>query len=174
MRGLSAPRAFGALLRQSCRSKWVVYAKRPFGGPEHVLEYLGNYTHRIAISNHRLVRLEDGAVSFRWRDSAHKNKKRVMTLRVEEFLRRFFLHVLPRGFVRIRHFGPFANRLRKASLELCRALLAETGAALIVVPAACAGASFWTCPDCGGVMVVVERLTPAQTYVRPPPTGVST
>jgi predicted RNA-binding Zn-ribbon protein involved in translation (DUF1610 family) len=174
MRCLSAPRAFGALLRQSCRSKWVVYAKRPFGGPEHVLEYLGNYTHRIAISNHRLVGLEDGAVSFRWRDSAHKNKKRVMTLRVEEFLRRFFLHVLPRGFVRIRHFGLFTNRLRKASLALCRTLLAEAAAAPIVIAAASASATFWTCPDCGGVMVVIERLTPAQTYVRPPPTGVST
>ncbi len=80
MKNLAAPRAFAALLRQCCRHKWVVYAKRPFGGPEHVLQYLGNYTHRIAISNHRLVALEDGKVSFRWRDSAHKNKQRVMTL----------------------------------------------------------------------------------------------
>src|ERR1051325_211781 len=77
LRNLSAPRAFGALLRQACRNDWIVYAKRPFGGPEHVLEYLGNYTHRIAISNHRLLKLENGKVHFRWRDSAHKNKKRV-------------------------------------------------------------------------------------------------
>jgi len=174
MKNLAAPRAFGALLRQSCRSNWVVYAKRPFGGPEHVLCYLGNYTHRIAISNHRLVGLDDGRVTFRWRDSAHKNKKRVMTLRVEEFLRRFFLHVLPPGFVRIRHFGLFANRVRKASLDLCRRLLAELGAVAIVVPPPSTTAAFWSCPDCGGVMVLLERLTPAQTYVRPPPSGGST
>jgi hypothetical protein len=162
------------LLRQSCRHKWVAYAKRPFGGPEHVLQYLGNYTHRIAISNHRLVGLEDGKVSFRWRDSAHKNKQRVMTLRVEEFLRRFFLHVLPPGFVRIRHFGIFSNRLRKVSLEICRNLLEETGAPVVAPGAATADASFWSCPNCGGVMVLIERLTPAQTYIRPPPsTGVA-
>src|SRR6266513_1150907 len=87
------------------RSKWVVYAKRPFGGAQHALRYLGQYTHRVAISNHRLVSLADGIVAFRWRDSAHKNKKRLMTLPVDEFLRRFLLHVLPPGFVRIRHFG---------------------------------------------------------------------
>ena len=93
-----------------------------------------------------------------------------MTLRVDEFLRRFFLHVLPPGFVRIRHFGLFANRLRKASLDTCRELLAEAGAPPPNAPAAAsADASFWSCPDCGGVMVLIERLTSAQTYVRPPP-----
>src|SRR4051794_18344071 len=86
-------------------------------------QYLGNYTHRVAISNHRLLGLEDGMVRFRWRDSAHRNKQKVMTLRAEEFVRRFFLHVLPPGFVRIRHFGIFSNRLRKVALELCRNLL---------------------------------------------------
>ena len=175
MKSLAGPRAFAALLRQSCRHKWVVYAKRPFGGPEHVLQYLGNYTHRIAISNHRLVGLEDGKVSFRWRDSAHQNQQRVMTLCAEEFLRRFFLHVLPRGFVRIRHFGLFSNRLRKVALEVCRNLLEETGTPSVAPVVASATASFWLCPDCGGVMVLIERLTPAQTYVRPPPaTGVAT
>ena len=174
MRNLATPRAFGALLRQSCRNPWVVYAKRPFGGPEHVLQYLGNYTHRVAISNHRLVGLEDGRVRFRWRDSAHKNKKRVMTLRVDEFLRRFFLHVLPPGFVRIRHFGLFANRLRKVSLELCRILLDEAGAQAVKPDTANPAAGFWSCPICGGTMVLVERLTPAETYVRPPPCGVTT
>jgi Putative transposase/Transposase zinc-binding domain len=169
LRNLAAPRAFAALIRQCFRKKWVVYAKRPFGGPEHVLQYLGNYTHRIAISNHRLLGLEDGKVSFRWRDSAHKNKKRVMSLRVEEFLRRFFLHVLPPGFVRIRHFGLFANRLRKVSFELCRSLLADAGATVAAPAAASAATNFWLCPDCGGVMILIERLTPAQTYVRPPP-----
>ena len=109
---LAAPAAFAALLRGLFRSDWVVYAKRPFGGAEHALRYLGCYTHRVAISNHRLVALEDGEVVFRWRDSAHKNKKRLMRLALDEFLRRFFLHVLPRGFVRIRHFVFFAHRRR--------------------------------------------------------------
>ena len=167
---LAAPHVFADLLGKASRHQWVVYAKRPFGGPEHVLEYLGNYTHRIAISNRRLVGLENGEVSFRWRDSAHKNKKRVMRLRVEEFLRRFFLHVLPDGFVRIRHFGLFANRNRKVSLELCRRLLEEAGEVVeIVAHASSAAVTFWVCPECGGAMVIVERVAPASTYIRPPP-----
>ena len=108
--GYAAPAAFAAMLRSLFRSDWVVYCKRPFGGAEHALRYLGCYTHRVAISNHRLVALEDGKVTFRWRDSAHKNRKRLMQLPLEEFLRRFFLHVLPKGFVRIRPFGFFAHR----------------------------------------------------------------
>lgn len=169
MRNLAAPHVFAALIRQCFRKKWVVYAKRPFGGPEHVLEYLGNYTHRIAISNHRLLALEDGKVSFRWRDSAHGNQQRVMSLSVEEFLRRYFLHVLPPGFVRIRHFGLFANRLRTVSLETCRRLLAEAGAPSARPVRAIPAASSWSCPDCGGVMILIERLTPAQLSTRPPP-----
>jgi len=171
MRSLATPGAFAALLHQSCRHKWVCYAKRPFGGPEHVLQYLGNYTHRIAISNHRLVGLEEGKVSFRWRDSRHHNKKRVMTLSAEDFLRRFFLHVLPQGFVRIRHFGFLANRNRKQRLQLCRDLLQTTGATLADSSANTVGppASFWACPLCGGEMVIVERLASGATYVRPPP-----
>ena len=104
--------AFAAWLGLLFRHDWVVYSKPPFGGPEHVLRYLGAYTHRVAISNHRLVALADGNVTFRWRDSAHGNKKRLMTLPVDEFLRRFLLHLLPRGFVRIRNFGFLANRRR--------------------------------------------------------------
>jgi hypothetical protein len=163
-------RYFEDIVRQCHRHDWVVYAKRPFGGPEHVLQYLGNYTHRVAISNHRLVGLTEGQVAFRWRDSAHHNKKRVMRLQVEEFLRRFFLHVLPRGFVRIRHFGFLANRRRQSQLALCRDLLGglvspttadSTGSA--------SAASFWTCPACGGPMVIVERFSVTQPYVRPPP-----
>jgi hypothetical protein len=171
MKNLASPRAFAALLRQSCRHRWVCYAKRPFGGPDHVLQYLGNYTHRVAISNHRLVGLEAGKVSFRWRDSAHHNKKRVMTLNVEEFLRRFFLHVLPRGFVRIRHFGFLTNRNRKQRLQLCRDLLQASGATLTASGPATAApsASFWMCPLCGGEMVIVERVAPGATYERPPP-----
>src|SRR6266581_3663158 len=123
---LSNPKAFAAWLRPLFRSPWVVYSKRPFGGAQHALRYLGQYTHRVAISNHRLVALADGIVTLRWRDSAHKNKKRLMTLPVNEFLRRFLLHVLPPGFVRIRHFGFLAHRRRGASLPLCFQLLAES------------------------------------------------
>src|SRR5450759_5268376 len=123
---LQSPPALAAMLRALFRSDWVVYSKRPFGGAEHALRYLGCYTHRVAISNHRLVALEEGEVAFRWRDSAHKNKKRLMRLPLEEFLRRFFLHVLPRGFVRIRHFGFLAHRRRAALLPLCFALLGQS------------------------------------------------
>ena len=107
---LRNPKAFAAWLRPLFRSAWVVYSKRPFGGAQHALRYLGQYTHRVAISNHRLVTLADGMITFRWRDSAHHNKKRLMTLPVNEFLRRFLLHVLPPGFVRIRYFGLMAHR----------------------------------------------------------------
>src|SRR5438874_11688139 len=124
---LQNPKALAAWLRPLFRSSWVVYSKRPFGGAQHALRYLGQYTHRLAISNHRLVALADGMVTFRWRDSAHKNKKRLMTLPVDEFLRRFLLHVLPPGFVRIRHFGFLAHRRRRALLRLSLPPLADSG-----------------------------------------------
>jgi hypothetical protein len=169
---LQAPPAFAAWLRPLFRSDWVVYCKRPFGGAEHALRYLGCYTHRVAISNHRLVALAEGRVSFRWRDSAHKNKKRLMSLTVDEFLRRFLLHVLPRGFVRIRHFGFFAHRRRAALLPLCRQLLAV---AVSTTPSgetdstSATPSPLWRCPRCGGPMVLVERLTPTQARLRSPP-----
>jgi len=168
---LAAPAAFAAMLREVFRYDWVVYAKRPFGGAEHALRYLGCYTHRVAISNHRLVALEDGEVVFRWRDSAHKNKKRLMRLALDEFLRRFFLHVLPRGFVRIRHFGFLAHRRRAKLLPLCFALLAATAPPerVICTPAAPASRPLWTCPHCGGSMATVERFTAADTRWRAPP-----
>lgn len=109
--------------RYSLYWKWVVYAKPPFGGPEHVLHYLARYTHRVAISNHRLIQLADGQVTFRWKDYAHGNKKRKMTISANEFLQRFMLHVLPKGFVRIRFFGFLAHR-RRALLPHCQQLLA--------------------------------------------------
>jgi hypothetical protein len=174
MKNLAVPHHFAQFLRQCCRHEWVVYAKRPFGGPEHVLEYLGNYTHRVPISNHRLVGLAEGRVQFRWRDSARHNKKRVMSLPVEEFLRRFFLHVLPRGFVRIRHFGFLSNRRRQDSLQLCRTLLAVTAAPPDAAPSATAASSFWACPICGSEMVIIERLAFAEVRVRPPPTNLIT
>jgi hypothetical protein len=101
----------------------VVYSKPPFGGPEHVLKYLARYTHRVAISNGRLLSLDHGQVRFRWRDSRHNNRRSVMTLDAVEFIRRFLLHVLPAGFVKIRHFGLLANRNRSQALSLCRSHL---------------------------------------------------
>ena len=121
---LAEPRSFARFLHTLHRHKWVVYVKKPFGGPEHVLHYLARYTHRVAISNHRLIGMEDGKVTFRWKDYAHGGKKRKMTLAAEEFIRRFLLHVLPKGLVRIRHYGWMANRCRRQRAALCRALLA--------------------------------------------------
>jgi hypothetical protein len=130
---LSTPRAFHALLGGLRRREWVVYSKPPFGGPEHVLKYLARYTHRIAISNGRLLNLEDGQVRFRWRDSRHNNRSSIMRLEATEFMRRFLLHVLPAGFVKIRHFGLLANRSRRKALELCRAHLRSTTADLAIL-----------------------------------------
>jgi hypothetical protein len=144
------------------KKDWVVYTKPPFGGAEHVLNYLARYTHRVAISNHRLVAFENDRVSFRWRDYAHGGKKKVMTVSADEFLRRFLIHVLPKGLVRIRHFGLFANRRRSAMLTHCRELLGA---------AACADQPDTTnhlrCPACSGTMVVIERMTTAQLYFKP-------
>jgi len=135
-----------------------------------VLCYLGAYTHRVAISNRRWVALSEGNVTFRWRDSAHGNKKRLMTLPVDEFLRRFLLHLLPRGFMRIRNFGFLANRRRAELLPLCSRLLqqshppaARTASPVLPIH------SLWQCPLCGGTMQVVERLSAAQLLLRSPP-----
>ena len=170
---LQNPKAFAAWLRPLFRSPWVVYSKRPFGGAQHALRYLGQYTHRVAISNHRLVALAHGMVTFRWRDSAHNNKKRLMTLGVEEFLRRFLLHVLPPGFVRIRHFGFLAHRRRGVLLPLCVRLLAQSGQTRVEgAPEEKARSSpgpLWTCPTCGGPMVLIERLSPLELRLRSPP-----
>jgi hypothetical protein len=174
LRHMAEPRAFRAWLRTLFRHDWVVYAKRPFGGPQHALRYLGAYTHRVAISNHRLVVLEDGNVTFRWRDSAHGNRKRLMTLPADEFLRRFLLHLLPRGFVRIRNFGFLANRRRATLLPLCRQLLhasAEITAAT-TPRSATRSEPLWRCPKCGGAMHFVERISAARLLLRAPPQSV--
>ena len=131
----------------------VVYAKPPFGGAEHVLNYLARYTHRIAISNHRLVAFENGRVAFRWRDYTHGGKKKVMTVSAHDFLRRFLLHVLPGGLVRIRHFGLFAIRRRGAVPERCRALLGMAACVDLPEPPSL------RCPAGSGIMQLVERLT---------------
>lgn len=168
---LAEPRAFASWLRLLFRQDWVVYSKPPFGGPEHVLRYLGAYTHRIAISNHRLLALAGGHVRFRWRDSAHHDRKRVMTLPVDEFLRRFLLHLLPCGFMRIRNFGFLANRRRADLLPLCFHLLrsSDKSPAPATVQTALSAASLWNCPLCGGIMQVVERLSAMQLLLRSPP-----
>jgi hypothetical protein len=146
----------------------VVYAKPPFGGPEYVLQYLGRYTHRVAISNHRLVSFTEGKVTFRWRDSAHNNEQKLLTLALDEFLRRFLLHLLPKGFVRIRNFGFLANRRRAALLPLCLHLLGTAQEPPADQNAACSN-GLWRCPKCGGPMVVVERLSAAEIQLRSPP-----
>jgi hypothetical protein len=120
---LADPGEFRRRLAAVAGTEWVVYAKPPFGGPDQVLKYLARYTHRVAISNRRLLALADGEVTFRWKDYAHGGKPKTLTLKAAEFLRRFLLHVLPAGFVRIRHYGFLANRVCCEKLALCRALL---------------------------------------------------
>lgn len=129
MTGLAKPGAFEALCRKAEKIKWVVHAKPPFGGPEHVLKYLAGYTHRVAISNRRLLSMQDGRVTFEWKDYADGNKTKIMTLDAVEFIRRFLLHILPRGFVRIRQYGFLANRARGEKLALCRELLGASATA---------------------------------------------
>ena len=168
---LAKPKIFAAWLRPLHRKDWVVYLKRPFGGPEYVLQYLGRYTHRVAISNHRLVSFLDGQVTFRWRDSADHNKQKLQSLPVGEFLSRFLLHLLPQGFVRIRHFGFLASRRRAKLLPLCFQLLGtpqqpaheEHTSSTEHFP------DLYRCPHCGGPMKVIERLTAAEIQLRSPP-----
>ncbi len=117
---LNGPEAFDAMLAVQRRANWVVYAKPPFGSPQHVLAYLGRYTHRVAIANSRLVSLDETGVSFRWRDYRHGGASRMMTLQAAEFIRRFLLHSLPDGFHRIRHFGFLANGSRREKLRVIR------------------------------------------------------
>jgi hypothetical protein len=171
---LARPERFRQFLRQLFTKEWVVYAKPPFGGAEHVLHYLARYTHRVAISNHRLVAFKEDRVSFRWKDYAAGGKQKIMTVSTDEFLRRFLLHVLPKGLVRIRHFGLFANRRRAASLLRCRSLLGTHAS-----PPEAAPSTQHPCPLCSEPMLVVERMTSSQLHFRStltsshsPPCGV--
>ena len=170
---LAHPKTFAAWLRPLFRKDWVVYAKPPFGGPQYVLQYLGRYTHRVAISNHRLVSFVDGNVTFRWRDSAHNNEQKLLTLTVDEFLRCFLLHVLPKGFVRIRNFGFLANRRRATLLPLCFHLLGSPQQTKQELSTANDANNPRLCPKCGGPMMVIERLTAAEIQLRSPPTLVT-
>jgi hypothetical protein len=146
------------------------------GGAEHVVQYLGRYTHRIAISSHRLVALDNGRVTFRWRDSAHKNKQRLMTLDVREFLRRFLLHVLPTGFVRIRYYGLLASGKRAENVARARELLAPPIIPVDAIKAIGTSAAEpqtadHSCPCCGGRMIIIESFEPGATprYQPSPP-----
>ena len=168
---LAQPKIFAAWLRPLHRQDWVVYLKRPFGGPEYVVHYLGRYTHRVAISNHRLVSFADGQVTFRWRDSAHGNKQELLPLSVNKFLTRFLLHILPKGFVRIRNFGFLANCKRAKLLPLCLQLLGATPPPQAEQHASGAkDPQSWCCPKCGGPMRVIQRFTAAELQLRSPPT----
>ncbi len=175
---LQAPSAFARHLAPARRVEWVVYAKPPFGGPKHVLEYLGRYTHRVAISNNRLIDFVEGKVSFRWKDYRHESHQKVMRLGAPEFMRRFLLHVLPGGFQRIRHYGLLANRYRAVKLARCRQLLAEP-APVVEVPDVpldyrdryqlLTGNSLRDCPKCGhGHMVCIETFLPGAMPRGPP------
>jgi Putative transposase/Transposase zinc-binding domain len=167
---LREPQAFAQYLAPLRKTEWVVYAKPPFGGPQQVLNYLGRYTHRVAISNNRLLSIHDGKVAFRWKDYRHQDQQKTMTLDAEEFIRRFLLHVLPDGFQRIRHYGFLGHRYRQAKLALCRQLL---GVVLTLIGPAqgqtktdyrelyqeLTGKSLRECPVCHrGQMVVIAVL----------------
>jgi hypothetical protein len=167
LRELADTDAFRRRLSASAQTEWVVYAKPPFGGPEQVLKYLARYTHRVAISNRRLVALEGGEVTFQWKDYAHGGDPKTMTLKAIEFIRRFLLHVLPAGFVRIRHYGFLANRVCREKLALCRELLGVATAPEPTAPETAAESeedrggqpAATLCPSCGrGRMVIVEIL----------------
>ncbi len=173
---MAKPAAFAVLCRKAGQRECVVYAKRPFGGPEQVLKYLARYTSRVAISNSRLLSLENGRVTFEWKDYADGNQSKTMTLDAVEFIRRFLLHVLPSGFVRIRHFGFLANRNRKEKLVLCRSLLPARQTASEPSARSPSGRDSKTaeqeshrCPVCKiGRLVFIEALT-AEALARLPP-----
>jgi hypothetical protein len=153
-------------------TEWVVYAKRPFAGPEQVLDYVGRYTHRVAISNNRLLDIAEGKVSFRYKDYSHDAQQKTMTLEAEEFIRRFLLHVLPEGFQRIRYYGFLANRYRESKLARCRKLLdmpaPEPPASELSKDyrdryEELTSSSLWECPVCyQGRMLVIEILAPGR------------
>jgi hypothetical protein len=171
---LADPAAFTAHLRPLRQIDWVIYAKRPFGGPQQVLDYLGRYTHRVAIANSRIIGSDDARVQFRWKDYRQPDKPKVMTLDAGEFIRRFLLHVLPDGFRRIRHFGFLANAHRTAKLATIRTLLDVPAPDRDVSPsdyrtryALLTGRSLDICPCCGGQMIEVTIFAPARRTSSP-------
>ena len=172
------PDAFRQLLATLKTHDWVVYAKPPFAGAEQVLAYLGRYTHRVAMANHRLVSFEDGQVRLRWRDYAHGNQVKIMTLSGEEFLRRLLLHTLPPGFMRIRHYGLLGNRCRHEKLARCRALLGQLEPAprepesVEAMMLRLTGIDIHRCQVCQqGRLRVISRLPPTSSWPIPQATG---
>jgi hypothetical protein len=173
--------AFARFLAPLKKMKWVVYAKAPFGGPQHVLEYLGRYTHRVAISNRRLLALENGQVSFAWKDyRAPQQPQKVMTVSAEEFIRRFLQHALPSGFQRIRYYGFLANCHRATKLRLCRQLCASPCSDLLPHPpdygdfyGALTSSHLRLCPHCGiGILARLLVAPPSRdSSSRPPDTS---
>jgi hypothetical protein len=172
---------FAAYLAPAAQAEWVVYAKPPFGGAHHVLDYLARYTHRVAISNNRLLSFADERVTFLWKDYQHGAAKKTMTLAADEFIRRFLLHVPPVGFQHIRHYGLLANRYRETKLARCRQLL-QLPSPLVEQPAPPAdyrdhyqrltGQSLRDCPLCGsGHMRVIDTFPVALARTRPPDTS---
>jgi hypothetical protein len=176
---LAQPTRFAEWLAPLERSEWVVYAKRPFAGPAAVLAYLSRYTHRVAISNRRLVALDERGVTFRWKDYRAQGRTRykTMTLAAPEFMRRFLLHVLPGGFHRIRHYGLLANAARRHNLAKVRALLEVSAeAAPPQAPAALVAPvpPTFVCRHCGAAMIVIEILVRGQPIRAPPPQRCTT
>jgi len=165
-------KAFLRYLAPLPKKKWVVYAKKPFAGPQQVLDYVGRYTHRVAISNNRILNIEDGQVTFRYKDYRDGSQQKTMTLSADEFIRRFLLHVLPAGFHRIRYYGFLGNRYRKEKLQQCRHLLGmillEPGSSTEVAELdyrdryqALTGSSLWECPACHrGRMIIIGEIPP--------------
>jgi hypothetical protein len=164
---LGDARTFQRFLVPLWQQPWVVYAKPPFASAQQVISYLGRYTHRVALSNDRLVAMRDGQVMFRWRERRHHNRPRVMTLAAEEFIQRFLLHVLPAGFMRIRHYGVLGNRCRTSKLIACRRLLAQPAPPVVPRESAATvlrrltGIDIECCPQCRqGRLVVIATLPP--------------
>jgi len=164
---LADPTAWERWLHALARIEWVVYAKPPFGGPDHVLKYLARYTHRVAIANQRLVAVADGQVTFRWKDYAHHDRARTMTLPAVEFLRRFLLHRLPHGFHHIRQYGLLGNRGRTSHLARCRELLGQPPAAADPPDPRDATAPRDVCPVCGTGRLTFVAIVPAQPALAP-------
>ena len=169
--------AFQNCLAPLEESEWVVYARKPFGGPQKALDYLGRYTHRVALSNDRILDVSNNQVTFQWRDYRTKNKykSRTMTVSAEEFIRRFLIHTLPPGFRRIRHFGFMASRVRKQKLELCRKLLSNPITELLPAPAECRALAaaiyrqpLRTCPKCRAGVLIRIAIYPAYRWPERP------
>jgi hypothetical protein len=168
--GLADVKAFRAWLAPLRKTEWVVYAKKPFAGPQTVLAYLSRYTHRLAVSNSRLIAMDEHGVTFRWKDYRAKGHTRykAMTLDPGEFMRRFLLHVLPGGFHRIRHYGLLANGSRKTSLALARELLCEPAPAPARVEVQGIKPPTFVCRHCGRAMIILQTFTRGQAIRAPP------